>query len=521
MGGPVLRVLQDFESTGAPLKVRQSGIAAEASSDTPFGHSCLKITISKEFQWVKPGGAGRPDAPLEAVCVGTLSGPYLPPEADAIRMRIKGIAGAAILAVGSPVSQLGNSDVFCDPQLVRAEPGAWQTLEFSLNQRVARNFRRPNFTGELPVVYYTRWVQEPVYLYLVAPPPALRSACETVLLVDQIELIGKGEGRPFPRYDAASVKTVAKIADFEAAADLTNVFSLAHGYSFLPSFEAGYRRTPAAGKGEMPEYVARSSPFIKEEGLRYPAPRYTRIDLAGGGHALQAECVWAEEGQIVLMKARGSAPANALAFTVKPDFPKTAGGSYEGEYGGRRINAIDVVVLVAPEGRAFPWHGLAATDELMAAFLQSGYKGPGARFDYMLTTDPNKNVNCPDIRQAGAFGFYGARRYAPVRDWSPQVIPLSDFICVYGQGECKPMQARQQPLRPETIAAVGFLVPFGAGHGTLDLDEIALVHVPETPHSFWQVPDMASVKLTPLPRFNHYRMWQMMTLEGSGPAFLE
>jgi hypothetical protein len=510
-----IKVLQDFETGTGLMASRQAGIAAEISPDTTFGQSCLKVAVAKDFTWRWKGWDGRQDAPLDTVRLATLSGPYLPPEADAIRMKIRMASGRAIVTVGGPVSQVGNSDVFCDPQLVDAKDGdGWRTVEFSLNQRLARNFRRPNFSGDLPVVYYTRWAQEPVYLCVAALPDALRPATDTVFFVDQVELISRGEGRPFPAFDAAEVKVVGTIADFESEQDLTNVFSVAHGSALAKSFEAGYRRNAGSTTNALPEHIRKSSPFIQQEGIPYPAPRYTRVEGRGGSVALQAECAWAEEGQIVTIKARANADANAIALAIKPVFPAASSGTFAFEYGGRRAHAVDFIVFVAPAGAEFPWRAFGPSEDLQKLLREGGYHGPGKTFDYLLTMD----------RRAGDFGFYTARRYVPAGAWSTAVIPFADFVCVYGHGACRNMQLGQQLLQPENIAAVGFLAPFGSGHGTIAVDDVACVHVPGSTQdlrSFWQVPDIARARLIRLPRYAQYGAWALMTLGEDAPAFLK
>ena len=521
----VIKLLQDFEADVPPLATGHAAITTARSRETEFGQACLKLTVAQGFAWRRPGAPGQQVAPLDAVRVALLAGPYLPPEADAIRLRVRVAAGGAIIAVGGPVSQIGNSDVFCDPQWVDATRGpGWQTLELSLNQRVVRNFRRPNFTTELPVVYYTRWAQEPLGLYVVAVPAARRAAADTVLFVDQVELLSRGEGRPFPVFDPASLEVVATIADFTAATDRAKVVAVAHGYSLLPSFEAGYRRPAASPGPPLPEHVRQSSPFIREEGIPYPAPRCTLVPGRAGGAALRAECVWAEEGQIVTVKAPGTAQANALAFAIKPDLPATATGPYALTHGGGPANAVDVLVFVAAPDAAFPWHDLAPSEELVQALRASGYQGPGACYDALLTTDPKARcLRVPDLQHAGAFGFYAARRYVPAGGWANVVIPFADFVCVYGQGACQALQRGQRPLPPQQIAAVGFLAPFGSRHGTLTLDDLQYVRVKgdlAALRSFWQVPEATKVRLIPLPHYAQYRSWVMMTLGEDAPPFL-
>jgi len=436
---------------------------------------------------------------------------------------VKVLSGRAIISVGGPVSQMGNSDVFCDPKMVEAKGDAWQTIEISLNHPLVRNFRRANFTAELPVVYYTRWVQEPVYLYLISISGKLRPEVETELFIDNVELVAKGEGRSFPKFDSSGEKEIANIVSFQKDEDLGKVFSVAHGYSISKPFEFGYRRKTDEAR-PIADYMKKASPFIQEEGTLYPAPRYSIVDGINGGKALKAECTWAEEGQIITFKTNGDGKSNAFKFGLKPNYPAVTKTIYDFQFDGKKAHAVDFIVFVSPKGSDFPWHDIEATDELKQAFKDSGYKGPGAKYDYLLTNDKAKSINVADIRQAGSFGFYSARRYLPAGEWSSAVIPFADFICVYGQGECKEMQLKQLPLDPVKISAIGVVAPFGSGHGTITISNASYVSVkgaPEELRSFWQVPDVSKAKLEKLPRYSHYGASVIMTYGDNVPEFLK
>ncbi len=523
--GVVIGLLQDFEGGGGVRNTPGIPVKVELSDRTEMGKSCLRISIPKGFDWTGKNREGK-DMTLETVNLYALSCPYLPPESDAIRMKVKVLSGRAIIAPGCPVSQMGNSDVLCDPRMVEAGKGdSWQTLEFSLNKRLMRNFRRPNFTKDLPVVYFTRWAQEPIYLNLIALPEKLRPEEETEIYVDQVEVVAKGEGRPFPKFENSAVKELSTIADFAAGSGLEKVFSVAHGYSISKAFEYGYRRNPGAEAGKIADYIRKSSRFIEEEGFMYPAPRYGIVEGKDGGKALQAECMWAEEGQIVTFKTGAAPDANAFRFTAKADYPALRGKSiYAFDFEGRKSHVVDLVVFVSPKGVDFPWDDIGPSEDLKKAFKESGYKGPGGKYDYLLATDKSKCIKAGDVGSAGAFGFYSTRRYLPAGEWSEMTVPFADFICVYGQGSCKEMQARHAPLSPANIAAIGFLAPYGTGHGSISFDKISFVKVPgkvDELRSFWQVPDVSKVKLERMTRFSRYGNPVIMVAGEGAPEFLE
>lgn len=517
----VLQVLEDFESGGRLSNQRIPGLTFDTTGEPASGQHSLKITVARDFTWRWSGWDGRQDQPLTTLRVATLASPYLPPEADAIRLRVRVLSGRLIIAPGGPVSQIGNSDVFCDPQEVTATDG-WTTCTFSLNHRLMRNFRRPNFTVDLPVIYYTRWIQEPVYLQLIAPRTPVGE--ETVVLIDQVELIATGEGQPFPHFAPGQLTARAPVVDFATAAGWTNLFSLAHGYSILKPFAFGYHRQPEANARPTPAHILKSSPFIPEEGTLYPAPRFSRVTNEQGRTVLHAEGIWAEEGQIITHQAHAPASANALTVTLKPDFPNAASGTYASTYVGQRTHAVDFVIWVAPPDRTFPWSSLTASAALQEAARTNGYTGPGAKYDFLLTPEPTPFRAQPDLRKAGPFAFYVARRYVPAGAWSTAVIPFADFICVYGQDTCRDLQTEQRPLSADLVAGIGYLMPFGSGHGTLEVEQAGFAAVPGTPadlRSFWQEPDLTAVQRTPLPRFDANRPWALMTTDGTVPDFLK
>jgi hypothetical protein len=344
------------------------------------------------------------------------------------------------------------------------------------------------------------------------------------LYLDQIELIARGEGKPFPQFDSTDVKDIAVIADFESEKDMARMCSVGHGYSIAKPFEFGYRRNPDPNAPPIADYIKRSSPFVAEEGTHYPAPRYSLVPGMNAGKALQAECSWAEEGQIITVKTQADARANALRCTVKPDYPATARTIYRCEVAGKAAHAVDFIVFVSPKGTDFPWQDIEATDELKQAFKDSGYAGPGAKFDYLLTLQRNTCVKAQDIRQAGSFGFYFARRLMTAGEWSSTTIPFADFVCVYGQGACRDLQLQQVMLNPENIAAVGLLAPYGTAHGTIAIDDLTFVAVPGKPEdlrSYWQVPDVSQARLIKLPGLDAYGGSTLMTLGKDAPPYLK
>jgi len=513
--GRVIELLQDFETVAPPTLRAGLPLKVSLPAKGEDGSHCLEVDIPANFNWRWKGWNSDRDQPLPFVSLSALSSPFLPPEADAVRARIWVRSGRALVSVGGPVSQMGCSDVFCDPQLLEASEG-WQTVEFSLNHPLIRNFRRANFTKDLPVIAYTRWAQEPLQLFVLALPEEQRLAGETTLLFDQFELIARDEGKPFPNPAHAAIHR-SPIVDFNSpSTDLENVCTVAHGYSILDSFEQGYRRRPQAELRAVPEQFQKASPFIREEGIAYPAPRISLVDNEQNTRALRAECVWMEEGQIITFKTKAPSEANAFSCTLQTNLPNLP-RNYRFKFNGTDSRAVDFVVFVSPHGPAdFPWDAMAPKSELREAFTHSGYTGPGAKFDYLLVSQKNTLATTPDIASAPSFGFYTTRRLLPAEGWSELVVPFSDLMCVYGQGTCADMQRSQQALSPETIAAVGIVLPFGTGHGSILVKSAWFESLPaaEQPlRSYWQPPIAPPPVLQMLRDFGGLRM----SLENKGP----
>jgi len=315
---------------------------------------------------------------------------YLPPEAEALRMRVKVVTGKFELTAGSPTVYFGNSDAYTKTQIL--EPGDWRTIELSLIRDLWRNYRRPIFSRESPLIYYTRWVQEPMRIMV-------SSQSWGEIWIDDVELIGRGEGKPFPVFPKEAVKS-------RQAFDLAQAFTYA---TDSREFDLSY--TPG------------------KEAMRKPAV------LRHEGDVLHATLRGIEEMSFIAIPAAVPAEANAFRITL----------TLENEIVGERGNVLDVVPLIAPKGQ-FSWDRFRPSAEQLA----SGKTG----FSYCLS---------PERTEGSSWGFYHARRPVPNRERTELVIPFADFICASGTGELRDRHQKQQPLAAGEIVAVALLTPFGQG----------------------------------------------------------
>ncbi len=379
--------------------------------------------------------------------------PYLPPETDAIRLRVKVRDGSFTLHAGGPTAYYGNSDVFTVSRtLSAADSPDWIEVDLSLNHPLTRNYRRAGFSAGSPQICYQRWAQEPLGLYL-AP------GSQGELWIDRIDLVALGEGRPFSVFAEEEIVPVACLADFEDGR-LERTSTLYFAATEAEWFEESWRR---------------SRP------LRFQ-PMALSIDESGpdGRKALVCRGPTAEEVHAACIRASGDASANALSLALRVDAPKRR----ETLAGAGTVAPLDVLVFVAPGGSAFPWDSLGASPE---------WKTQGGRgFDYQFTHQ------LVAARQDLHFAIYHTRRYLPPGEWTHLCLPAADFVCLYGQGTMKPRFLAQTPLDLGELIAVAWVNPW-ARRGrreagvTTSIDRIDLVRVPgdpETHRSFWRAPDV-------------------------------
>ena len=361
---------------------------------------------------------------------------YLTPEADAIRMRVKVVSGGFRLTVGGPTAYFGTSDVHAAPQVL--EPGDWHTLEFSLITHLERNYRRPIFSQEAPVIYYTRWIQEPMRLVMSADS-------QGELLLDDMELLSYGRGRPFPTFPAEAVRVLGE-------ADAGTRFTFA-----TDDREFDLSHTPG------------------KEALRKPAVLTAITEGRGKWTARQRG---AEEMSFFGLKTHAPKEANAVRLTLKMEHASDL-----------KDLAFDLIALVGPGGE-FPWDKTSPQEVgtgNSTAKPASGEKG----FDYCLSPARTRGISR---------GFYHARRAVPKGEWTQVIIPFADFVCAYGAGTLKERHLLQQPLQPGEITAVALLSPWRQNDADtlFTIDKIEFVSVPGTPSqhvSYPQVPDVSKVRL--------------------------
>jgi N-acyl-D-amino-acid deacylase len=382
---------------------------------------------------------------------------FYPPEADAVRIRMRVTSGQAVIYVGGPTAYYGNSDVFTEPQTIRAaDKPEWVEVVCNFNHPTWRNYRRAGFSTEAPRNYHNRWAQEPISVFVAA-------GTHGEFFINRIELVALGEGQPFAAFAPDQIRKTKTIADFETD-QIDRTFSLYMADGESEWFEQSWKR---------------------EKPLRFTPQQLSIIDGGlDGTRSLACTGSTAEEVHCIGIRTGGDAEANALAVKIAvaaPDQRNVLAGA------GPTV-PIDFLVLVAPPARPFPWQRFAPSDELRA------FKGPG--FDYQFSYRTIRNYADVD------FAIYQTRRYLKPSEWATLVLPAADFTCVYGHGLYRRRLIDHEPLTCDDVVAVAWLNPWcrvGKRNAqvTTRIDELSFVHVQGSPaeqRSFWQVPDVKKLQ---------------------------
>lgn len=383
--------------------------------------------------------------------------PFYPPEADAVRIRIRVTSGQAVIYVGGPTAYYGNSDVFTEPQTIRAgDQPEWVDVVCNFNHPTWRNYRRSGFSTDAPRNYYSRWAQEPIGVFVAA-------GTHGEFFIDRIEAVALGEGKPFAAFAPDQIRKTKSIADFETD-QLDRTFSLYMADGEAEWFEQSWKR---------------------EKPLRFTPQQLSIVDGGTNGRrSLACTGSTAEEVHCLGIRTGGDADANAIAVSLSvaaPDQSNTL-------IGAGPIVPIDFLVLVAPAARPFPWQRFAPSEALRA------FKGPG--FDYQFSYRTIQSYTDVD------FAVYQTRRYLKPSEWTTLVLPAADFTCIYGHGLYRRRLLDHEPLTCDDVIAVAWLNPWCRvgkrdAQVTTQIDELSFVRVPGSPaeqRSFWQVPDVKKLQ---------------------------
>lgn len=401
------------------------------------GSRIWKVRVTSELPFFHPY--------LELISLGTN---YLPPDADAIRLKVRAISGNISLTFGGPTAYFGNSDVFLRPIQIKAseKPSDWFTAEFSLHHGLIRNFRRSSFSRESPTIHYARWTQEPTYAYL------LRGSAGEAHFKD-IEIIAQGQSQPFPATIIDASKPPHAIVNVSSPQSSSRPF------------------TALVGDTE--------SEFVSTPSQHLPATMSSETDSAEGA-VLKIRGRFSEEVSAVGFDIKPPASGDTFALRIKLDSSIPAHIAPD-----TPANPLDILIYESSESSRFEWKPFIRSDD-------TAHAGP-ARFDRNLT-------HANFLRNSDAsVAIYHARRFLPQQTWTDLTIPLEDFVCIYAQGHLIAQFQNQQSPRSESLAAIALLPPWprkGRPESTLNVQTIQLVtrlH-PPLQRSYYQPPVRPFIK---------------------------
>ncbi|MEI8311384.1 MAG: hypothetical protein WCH98_11570 [Verrucomicrobiota bacterium] len=423
-------------------KKRADEFSSMSLTRDPSGNMLWTLKVSPDIPFKRPY--------LETLDLGIK---FFPPEADAIRMKVRAVSGKVIIGPGGPTAYFGNSDVFLRPVIVDAAKDGpeWRTVEFSLHDGLIRNFRRAGFSANAPWIYYARWAQEPTRFYVF-------KGSGGEIQIKDLEIITRGIAKPFPVFAGGDLTPVATLADFHSNDALKTFTALVSGSS--KEFDASWN---------LSEKIAR------------PPPEISVADDPESGRALHSKGLFLEEMSAVGIELSNVKDSDGLHFRIKADT----------DAGNAMIPAVpcqplDFLLYLSTDGSAFDWKPFGPAKELLT----------GSRKGYDRNLSYDKLKEMPGLSLA----IYHARRFVPKGRWCDVVIPFADFLCIYGSGDLSDRFQKQLPPDPKKLIAAAILAPWprkGRFVTSIDIREISLVKLRNdggNRRSYYQHPDPSSLR---------------------------
>ncbi len=416
----VLEPLSHYRWSAETKAKAASYSGVDIRTEREGGSAALHIRIAPDFPWSD-----------DHFIIYRTSYDYLPPECDAIRLRAKALEGKFEVCFGSPTVYFGCSDVKTVSRKIEAtESGDYQTYEFSLNKGLSRNFRRAGRTKDLPFVQYTRWIQEPVFLYMA-------KGAGGEIAISAIEFVAKGEGRPYAAADVEDAGKPVARADFSAASAAGKIFTCSLQDILSVDGPPPTVRERLKDGRIVVEYGGGKTQIM------HPPPEIS-LKEENGKKCLSVKKRFCEEIVFGGVKVDGAPGANAIEIRLR--------ASQESKKAKEIV--VDVLLVTSSKGSAkFDW----------------GEFVPSAAWRGI----PELDFNCylggrPPGKQD--FALFHCRRAVKPDEWTRLLLPLSDFLCCYGQGDISGKHFKEQsaPAAGEMVA-IGFLVSFRHNYTTTEL----------------------------------------------------
>ena len=461
-GGGVLgtdRDLEGFAPFSAKPLTSWQWTAEEKSRAGQFSGMSLVRDSSGGMLWTLRVS---PDIPFKRPYLETLDLgiKYFPPEADAIRMKVKAVSGKMIIGPGGPTAYFGNSDAFLRPVFLDAskDGSEWRTVEFSLHEGLLRNFRRAGLSANAPWIYYARWAQEPTRFYVF-------KGSGGEIQIKDLEIVTKGIAKPFPVFAEGDVIPVATLADFRSATAAGKTFTALVGESGK-EFELSWAPT---------------------EKIPHPPAEIQIADDREAGRALHSRGLFLEEMSAAGVTLANSADGDGLLFRIRAE---TEAASWM--LPAIPCQPLDFLIYVSTDPSAFDWKPFSPPRELL--------EGPRKGYGRNLTHDKLKGM--PGLSLA----IYHARRFVSKGRWCDLAIPFADFLCIYGSGDLSANFQRQLPPDPRKLLAAAVLASWprkGRFETSIDIQKISLVKFQGESgrlRSYYQFPDPSALRSVKSPQ---------------------
>ncbi|MEI6192995.1 MAG: hypothetical protein WCS42_01545 [Verrucomicrobiota bacterium] len=436
--------------------------------DAGLGRAVYRLTMATNFPWVWTNGSLQK---IDTVSVCSLTGwDYLGPEIDEVRVRLKVVSGHFLLAAGCIDLAFAPSDVYTDFRVLDESVDGWQTVRFSLNKNLIRNYRRNEFTKRLPYISVSRWIQEPLQLYL------FRSGAGE-LLVDRVELVATGLGLSFPQPLPGQIVSVATVADFES----TNDMALAFSYSTVPLNLSGLQPTNYT-------HISTSSSgsiVLTNKSMQWflPPRRAWVAQSTNGLHSLEVKQTGYESYAFTGLRLPNPDGANALQLMLRAEHASTL----------TNLVLDFMAYATQPTNRSlFPWTNSQPPVAWMA--------DTNLNFDYYLSeTNTWKE----------SYALYHLRRSVTNSQWTRIILPLADFAGIYACNKGTNLLKYSEPLCSTNLLFLSFFSPYRQlkAETRILIDDVSLVQVSlptDQLRSFWQDPAITNAQLIALTNYLGY-----------------
>ena len=488
----VLSVLRDFSkqtpSDPAPAIVKwdwpedvkkQASTFSQSQIIDHEGRRALSLTVTDQMHW------GTSES-LRAMPVGP---DLLPPTADAVVIRYRALEGKVTLSLGGPTIYFGHSDVLTRAFVLNAEQGTgWREITVSLHDGLIRNFRRAGFGRASPVIYYTRWIQEPMGLYV-------HRGSVGKVLIESITLISHGRGKAADNLGSwggestrnssledSKIQSINWITGFAEPASLQQVFTATH--------ESADFQGPA--KLSRPNWTPPKISLIAN-----PSENDGRLGVLRIEHRAAEEVTFTgiKLSTGVRKEKKIERPLRERSATGLREVAPELRDMYESmlednEAIERKLDREPSREFELPANNAIALD-LRVTSPLPIEQVSIDwllYESPvDAPLDFERCRPPAEWRDKPDrafdfyltekLLKGESYAMHHTRRALPNGQWTRVILPLSDFVCVFGSGTMADKHAKQQHPQRDTATALLFTPSFRQNRQptTIEIDRIQWV----------------------------------------------